>query len=113
LPELNKRLGRLSKQELMSLAEKAGIPFGPVNRPSDLVDDLHMNESGSLAEVKTSAGDLAKLPKLPLRMDGASFDLRSHPPQIGEGSRSLYRELGFSDREIEELESEKIVQIKE
>ncbi|WP_205749403.1 CaiB/BaiF CoA-transferase family protein [Desulfopila sp. IMCC35008] len=113
LPELNARLGKLKKEELMSLAEQAGIPFGPVNKPSDLVDDLHMNESGSLVEVKTPGGELAKLPKLPLRMDGVAFNLRSHPPEIGEGSRSIFRKLGFSNEEIDELEVQKIVQVKE
>ena len=52
LPELVKRLGKLNKDELMALAEKADIPFSPVNRPEDLFEDHHLNQSGGLVEIK-------------------------------------------------------------
>ncbi len=110
LPELSRRLGALKKGEVMELAERAGIPFAPVNQPIDLVDDLHMNESGSLAETVTPNGDFTKLPKIPLRLNGRSFDLRYQPPQIGEGSREIYRELGFSDLNIELLQKDGTIQ---
>ena len=97
----------------MALAEKAGIPFAPVNQPIDLVNDEHLNLSGSLAETKTPAGNFAKLPKIPLRLDGSTFDLRNHPPEIGEGSLELYRSIGYSDRQIKSLLEEKVIQIRE
>jgi crotonobetainyl-CoA:carnitine CoA-transferase CaiB-like acyl-CoA transferase len=43
LPELQKRMAALKKSDVMVLAEKAGIPYAPVNRPQDLFEDLHMN----------------------------------------------------------------------
>lgn len=112
LPELAKRLGMLSKDEIMALAERAGIPFAPVNQPVDLTEDRHMNESDSLAEVLTPSGDLAKLPKLPLRLNGMTFDVRNQPPQIGEGSHDIYRKIGYSDADIEQLQSEGIIQVR-
>lgn len=111
LPELQNRLASVDKAELMALAEKAGIPFAPVNRPMDLADDPQMNESGSLAEVRTPGGTMAKLPKLPLRLDHAPFDLRMQPPEIGEGSRKLYRKIGLSDTEIAALEQQGTIQV--
>ena len=53
----------------MALAEKAGIPFAPVARPQDLFEDPHLNQSGSLAATTLPGGGVAKLPKIPLRMD--------------------------------------------
>jgi crotonobetainyl-CoA:carnitine CoA-transferase CaiB-like acyl-CoA transferase len=111
LPELQNRLAKLGKTELMRLAEKAKIPFGPVNKPSDLTEDLHMNASGGLVEVNTPAGGLAKLPKIPLRMGGKSFELRNHPPAIGEGSICIYKDLGYSDQQIEELLEMGVIQV--
>lgn len=111
LPELHKRLGRLTKKELMTLAEKAEIPFAPVNRPQDLFDDPHLNLSGGLVETKTPLGQMVKLPKIPLRLNDRSFDLRNHPPEIGEGSPSIYRECGLSDDEINDLAKEKVIEI--
>ena len=111
LPELHNRLAKLSKAELMTLAEKAGIPFAPVARPEDLFDDPHLNQSGSLAATKLPGGGVTKLPKIPLRMDHSPFDLRLNPPGIGEGSLGLYSALGFSDAEIRDLVKEGIIEL--
>jgi crotonobetainyl-CoA:carnitine CoA-transferase CaiB-like acyl-CoA transferase len=111
LPELQRRFKALQKSDLMALAQKAGIPFAPVNKPIELASDPHMVQSGSLAEVKTPAGEMAKLPKIPMRLNGKSFDLRSQPPAIGEGSFEVYQSLGLSEAEIEDLVNEGVVQL--
>lgn len=110
LPELQKRLGSLTKARLMVLAEEAGIPFGPVNQPADLAEDPHMKASNSLVETVTPGGAAAKLPKIPLRMDGQPFDLRNQPPGIGEGSRSIYRSIGYTEEELDALAAEGVIQ---
>jgi crotonobetainyl-CoA:carnitine CoA-transferase CaiB-like acyl-CoA transferase len=111
LPELQKRMARLKKSELMTLAEKAGIPFAPVARPQDLFEDPQLNQSGSLATTKLPGGGAAKLPKIPLRMDHSPFDLRLDPPAIGDGSRELYKACGFAEEEIRRLVLDGIVEL--
>ncbi|WP_028318291.1 CaiB/BaiF CoA transferase family protein [Desulfobulbus elongatus] len=111
-PELQERLHRLSKAELMALAERAGIPFAPVNGPVDLWDDPHMNVSGGLAETETPGGGRVKLPKLPLRLDGRSFDLRLQPPEVGEGAADILQLAGVSDDELEQLMAAGIVAVR-
>lgn len=111
LSELQARMAKLKKTELMALAEKAGIPFAPVARPQDLFEDPQLNQSGSLATTLLPAGGVAKLPKIPLRMDQASFDLRSNPPRIGEGSKDLYKALGLSNIEISDLAKEGVLEL--
>ena len=95
----------------MALAEKADIPFSPVNRPEDLFEDLHLNQSGGLLEIKTPGGKSAKLPKIPLRLNGETFGLRNDPPGIGEGSLEIYREIGLTDHEIQSLHKEGVIEI--
>ena len=108
-PELQHRLQQLSKSELMVLAEQADIPFAPVNQPVDLWDDPHMNESGGLAQTETPSGKQVKLPKLPLRLDGRTFDLRLQPPAVGEGTVDILQLAGLSSQEIETLAAAGIV----
>ena len=103
LPELRRRLGAMQGGELLRLAELAGIPFAPVNRPVDLWQDPHLLASGGLAETETPAGELVRLPKLPLRLDGRAFELRLQPPRVGEGTADILRLAGLSDQEIESL----------
>lgn len=111
LPELQNRMARLKKSELMILAEKAGIPFAPVARPQDLFEDPQLNQSGSLATTKLPGGGAAKLPKIPLRMDQWPFDLRLDPPAIGQGSRELYKACGFAEEEIRRLVLDGVVEL--
>ncbi len=111
LPALRQRLGTLTKPALMALAEKAGIPFAPVNQPADLFDDPHMNQSGGLAQVRTPDGKPAKLPKLPLRLDGHGLDVRLQPPRVGQGSPAIYRELGYTDDDIRGLIEKGVIQM--
>ena len=102
-PELVKRLGALSQQELMTLAEEAQIPFAPVNRPVDLWDDIHLQQSGGLVETTMPCGKRGKLPKLPLQMEGAGFALRLQPPAVGEGAEELLAQAGLSPDEVSSL----------
>jgi crotonobetainyl-CoA:carnitine CoA-transferase CaiB-like acyl-CoA transferase len=111
LPELQQRLRRLSKAEMMALAEQAGIPFAPVARPQDLFDDPHLNQSGALADTALPNGGSARLPKIPLRLDERSFELRRHPPRIGEGALPLYRACGLSDDEVRVLLQRKVIDL--
>jgi crotonobetainyl-CoA:carnitine CoA-transferase CaiB-like acyl-CoA transferase len=111
LPELQNRMARLKKSELMALAEKAGIPFAPVARPQDLFEDPQLNQSASLATTKLPGGGAAKLPKIPLRMDHSPFDLRLDPPAVGEGSRELYNACGFAEEEIRRLVLDGVVEL--
>jgi crotonobetainyl-CoA:carnitine CoA-transferase CaiB-like acyl-CoA transferase len=103
LPEVQKRLSGLTKREIMSRAETAGVPFAAVARPVDLFDDPHLNQAGALAETIMPNGSAAKLPKLPLRFGSHGLELRSQPPAVGRGGRAALRAAGYTDPEIDAL----------
>ena len=111
LAELRARLGRLEAAALVELAERAGIPFAPVNRPEDLWEDPHLAASGGLIDTATPAGARVRLPGLPLRLGGCSFPLRLQPPAVGEGTAELLRSAGLTDDEIEGLAAAGIVSL--
>jgi len=92
------------------LAEEARIPFAPVNHPTDLFEDSHMNQAGQLAATKTPTGQYVKLPKLPVQLNGESFPLRSQPPAIGEGSADLLRRIGTSEEEMHALIEKNVIE---
>jgi len=111
LAELQKRLKPITKAELMARAEKSGVPFAPVSTPQDLFDDPHLNQSGGLVNAVLPGGGIAKLPKIPLRMNHKGFDLRNDAPAVGEGSLEVYRSLGFSDEAIADLQNQGAIQL--
>jgi crotonobetainyl-CoA:carnitine CoA-transferase CaiB-like acyl-CoA transferase len=84
IPELVGLFKTLRADEIERRCLKANLPFARIARPEDLFDDPHLNANGSLAGTVFPEGTTAKLPKLPLRIDGQAFDLRSNPPAAGE-----------------------------
>lgn len=109
LPRIEALFATMTRGEALEACGRAGIPFAPVARPEDLFDDPHLNAGGYLAETEVAEGIRAKLPRLPLTMDGATPGLRSDPPGIGADTHDLLRRLGYTDAEIEALETAGVI----
>jgi len=99
---------RYTKAELAAHLEAIGLPFAPIAKPWDLLDDPHLKASGGL--VPTSVrGKTIHVPALPLDFDGKRLAKRADPPGIGEHGRELLSELGCSPAEVEKLLDRRIV----
>ena len=112
MPELTELFAGMSRAEAIARLEKAGMPFAEINRPSDLFDDPHLS-AGGLVDVHVTdgerRGDLARLPKLPLEMDGDRLHLRHDLPAAGAHSRQAAERSGCMDDGIDRLISEGII----
>ena len=56
LKAIAERIAHRDAAELASLMEKAGLPFAPIRRPEDLLDDEHLLATGGLADVTLPTG---------------------------------------------------------
>jgi crotonobetainyl-CoA:carnitine CoA-transferase CaiB-like acyl-CoA transferase len=102
-PAVAEMIAKYPRAEVTSRLDKAAVPFSPIARPEDLYDDPHLNDGLGLLETVLPAGVTAKLPRIPLEMGGHDFGLRRNPPQIGEDSTDLLKELGYTDEQIAAL----------
>ena len=100
---------RYPSGELAERLERARIPFAPLCRPDQLVDDPHLNASGQFVETPLPGRGPAKLPKLPVRSSAFDFGLRRPAPRLGEHTREVLDELGISKDEIDALASRRII----
>jgi len=98
-----------TKEEIIRICEKAGIPFAPIAHPEDLFEDRQLNEGGGLVEVPLPQGGRTKLPRIPVRVGSHEFGLRSNAPAVGEGTREILKSIQLSDEEIEQLKKEGIL----
>jgi len=89
IPELVTLFKSLPAVEIERRCLKAHLPFARIAHPEDLFDDPHLNANGSLAVTALPGGATTKLPKLPVRIDGEAFDLRSNPPAAGEHNAAI------------------------
>jgi crotonobetainyl-CoA:carnitine CoA-transferase CaiB-like acyl-CoA transferase len=107
MPRLRALFAGMPTAELLARCGRANLPFAPITRPEDLVDDPHLLASGGLVKVKVRDGVVADLPALPLRMGEARAGLRRDPPASGEHSREILGEaLGLTPDALDALERE-------
>ena len=107
LATLRERLALRSAEELTTIFEKAGLPFAPIRRPEDLYDDVHLNATGGLAEIRLPDGDKAgqtvRTTLFPITMAGRRLGVRLQPPKMGEHTRAVLADIGFAPTEIDRL----------
>lgn len=109
MPLVKERLLQLSKHEVMAMCEQAGLPFSPIQRPQDLFEDRHLNESGGLADLVLENGDQVKVPMLPFEMNGRRFATRLNVPQLGSHSAELLADMGYAPGDVNALRARGII----
>jgi crotonobetainyl-CoA:carnitine CoA-transferase CaiB-like acyl-CoA transferase len=100
---------KYSSTELAERLERARIPFAPLRRPDELVDDPHLNASAQFMDTPLPGRPPAKLPKLPVRSTAYEMELRRPAPQLGEHTREVLSEFGLSRDEIDALASRRVI----
>ena len=103
MPLVKARIGAETLASLREKLERLKIPFGPLAKPDDLFDDPHLNQGERMLDVVLPTGAYAKLPGLPLDMDGRKPRLRRQPPVKGEHTREVLEESGYMPEEIDWL----------
>ena len=95
IPLLRERLANHSAAHLAQVFESKGLPFAPIARPHDLLDDPHLNATGALAPMTLPDGRPGKTVLLPITMDGKQLQVRLSPPKLGEHSLEILMALGY------------------
>jgi crotonobetainyl-CoA:carnitine CoA-transferase CaiB-like acyl-CoA transferase len=107
LAELGRRLAALSAAELAQRMEAAGLPFAPIMKPEQLLDDPHLEATGGLSQITLTdgerAGQTVKAPLFPFTLDGERPGTRLNPPRAGEHTREVLAAAGYAEREIDRL----------
>ncbi len=103
IPLLRERLAGFSAAELARLFEAHGLPFAPITRPQDLLQDPHLLATGGLAPMQLPDGRDTLTALLPITLGGYRPGVRLSPPQLGEHNDAILAELGYSPAQIEDL----------
>jgi crotonobetainyl-CoA:carnitine CoA-transferase CaiB-like acyl-CoA transferase len=108
LPALSSLIKKYDQKSLAEKLEQIGLPFAPIAKPWDLLDDPHLKAFGGLVPTRVQ-GKTISVPALPLELDGKRLPKRADPPAIGEHGPELLAGLGCSPGEIEQLRQKGIV----
>jgi crotonobetainyl-CoA:carnitine CoA-transferase CaiB-like acyl-CoA transferase len=110
IPRVNEITRKHTLAELTAKLESIGLPFAPIAKPWDLLEDPHLNASGGLLETRINNKNI-HVPALPLALGGERLKKRADPPRIGEHGRELLAGLGYSSAQIDALARERVVNL--
>jgi crotonobetainyl-CoA:carnitine CoA-transferase CaiB-like acyl-CoA transferase len=106
------RLGAIFRKEktgeLAQKLERIGLPFAPIAKPWDLLDDAHLKASGGLLSTM-ARGKTIHVPALPLELDGERLAKRTDPPAVGANTRELLLQLGYTETQVEKLARDAVI----
>jgi crotonobetainyl-CoA:carnitine CoA-transferase CaiB-like acyl-CoA transferase len=100
---------RHASSALAERLERCRVPFAPLRRPDQLLDDAHLNAGGQLLDTPLADGRVGRLPKLPVRSTAFDMGLRRKAPALGEHTREVLRERGLDGEEIDRLLSRRVI----
>jgi crotonobetainyl-CoA:carnitine CoA-transferase CaiB-like acyl-CoA transferase len=113
MPLVRERLVDHDAEELAQLFEAHGLPFAPIKKPHELLDDPQLRAAGSLAPITVPdgkcAGEQIDTVLFPFTLHGQRPGVRSSPPKLSEHAHELLTQLGYTADQIEQLRVQKVV----
>jgi crotonobetainyl-CoA:carnitine CoA-transferase CaiB-like acyl-CoA transferase len=113
MPLLRERLASWPASGLAALFERVGLPYAPIRKPEELLDDEHLLATGGLADMTLPdgprAGQTAKATLLPLTLGGQRLGVYRDPPPLGNATSALLSELGVDSAAQERLRKARVV----
>jgi crotonobetainyl-CoA:carnitine CoA-transferase CaiB-like acyl-CoA transferase len=107
VPIVAEAVKRFRSDVLLQILREADIPYAPVNPPTKLIDETHLNAGNHLVEVTLPDGRSFRQPRLPIEFgappEGAEAEPRLPPPALGEHTDTILAELGYTPAAIEQL----------
>src|SRR6266704_2973121 len=110
IPRIEAVAASLTAAELIERMERAQVPYAPLNNPFDLLSDPQLN-SGKLMEVQTEAGPTIKTAGAPVASNNFMLSVRHQPPGLGQHTREVLLDIGYSESEIEALAASGVVRL--
>jgi formyl-CoA transferase len=101
-PALLARLGDILQHhevaQLSAKLEAAGLPYAPIVRPDQLVNDPHLKASGGLVPMMTDTGEETSVTLLPLTLGKRRLQVRRPLPRAGEHTEEILATLNARNR---------------
>ncbi|MDF2465185.1 MAG: CoA transferase [Ramlibacter sp.] len=89
--------------EWMRLLEQADVPFMPMHDLQSVLHDPHLEATGFFTTVEHPSEGTIRTMRMPIKWANSTADAPLPAPRLGENTREVLGEAGFSAAEIEAL----------
>jgi crotonobetainyl-CoA:carnitine CoA-transferase CaiB-like acyl-CoA transferase len=98
------------RETLVERLVGAGVPAGPLQDLAEVAADAHLAERNMFTDVENvHTGETIETPGIPLTTSDGRPDPDGHPPALGEHTRSLLADMGYSEDRIDRLVEDGVV----
>ena len=106
LPILTQHFRTRTNSEWLETIGDAGVPCGPINRVSDVVNDPQVLARDMMVPIPHPNVPDLKTPGSPLKLTDTPSSVRHYPPLLGEHNEEVLGNLGYSKEEVAQLKEE-------
>jgi crotonobetainyl-CoA:carnitine CoA-transferase CaiB-like acyl-CoA transferase len=101
--ELDAAFGKVPMAEIARRLDEADLVWAPVQTPAEVDRDPQVAAAGAIIEVEDGQGGTFRSPASPALFPGAEITVRPRAPGLGEHTREVLAEAGYSEAEIEAM----------
>ena len=95
-----------ASHEWVRIFAQCAVPCGLVQEPNEVFDDPQVRANRLMIEQEHPVLGTVHMPGLPFTLSRTAGDIRLGAPLLGEHSRSILRELGYSEPAVHQLEQQ-------
>ena len=106
---LNEAYARFDTDDLAERLEREQVPFAKINPRDDVIDDAQVQAMEALWEFEHPIAGAMRQARAPARFGETPAQIFRCSPELGEHTREVLGEAGFTQAEITDLRARKVV----